>query len=235
MKKRNLTKGLPYILICMLIIFTACSGSQDQHAKGTLDTVATADNIDAKRPDDAKYGLRSGIIKLKSTTMMMNQDVVIYFDDWGKKQRSEITMELLGKKVSNVTIIDSVNVYNIDLVKKTGTYTPVRGESADNINFLALSAETKEKFNIREEGKEDIIGRSCSVYSLSDKMTGMSGKYYIWNGITLKTMAKVAGFEVKMEALEMVENAVIPADKFVVPQGIQLKELDMNSVMNNLN
>jgi hypothetical protein len=232
MKKHitNWNAGLAGILILIFILFTACSGNQDKQNADKKDSTATSAPGSADKPADARYGMKSGKIVYKSTTMMMNQDIIIYFDDWGKKQRSEITMELLGQKVNNVTIIDSASVYNIDMTKKTGTIIPMDTTSPDHINFLTIPEETKKKFNITEAGEEEVIGRKCKVYSMSDKVTGLSGKYYIWNGIPLKTVAKMMGIEVKMEATELVENAVIPAEKFVVPAGIKFKKGDPRSM-----
>ena len=91
---------------------------------------------------------------------------VQYFDDYGRKEASELTMKVGG--VANVekhirTIADGDKIISIDLDMKVANKAtlPVKP-----VNYLNLTDEVRELHKIKEVGTEEILGRKCTKYTL---------------------------------------------------------------------
>ncbi len=213
------------IIACLgLAILLASCGSSSTESTDNKGTVTTGEKKDPAKPAGARYNFKSGIITYKATVLMMDQEIVTYFDDWGQKLRSEIDIKFMGQKGKNITITTPEFVYTWDPDKKTGSKVKFDANTPDNMNFDALTEEQKKNFQIKEEGTDKVCGRDCKVYSMTYAAAGLTGKYYVWNGIALKTDAQASGLGIVMEAIKIEENAVIPAEKFNVPTGINFKE-----------
>lgn len=213
--------------IPVFLLIAGCGNqTQDTENAAATDSIAAAGGENSARPEGARYGIKSGIIRMKSTAMMMNQYITIWFDDWGRKQRNDITMEQFGKKVHSDVITDSTSICSFDMITKKGTRGTVDRGSSDNINFTELTEEIRKKFNIKEEGQEVVAGKNCRVYSFTDTEKNIKGKFSIWKGIALKSLTSVSMITVKMEAVEITENAAIPQDQFSVPPDVEIREAD---------
>jgi hypothetical protein len=211
----------------LALLGTSCSNNAGDTSSITDDKNVTVNEIsDPKRPANARYNLKSGIITFEATMLMMDQEVVMYFDDYGLKQRSEINISLMGKSMKNITLTDTAYVYSWDPESQKGNRIPVNTESPDNIDFTKLTEKVRTMYNIRDEGSEKVLGRNCKVYSIDFKKAGVSGKYYVWNGIALKTDVLAMGNNVKMTAIKIEENVAVPAEKFRVPSTVNFRVLN---------
>lgn len=219
---------LNYCLIAFLIVLYSCSGNPvgNDDNSGNEKNITTGEKSDPKKPFNARYNIKSGIITYNATIMLMDQQIIMYFDDWGRKERREINISIMGKKLNNVTLSDTTFVYTYNPEKNEGTRMPLDTENPDNINFTNLNDDKIRKFNIVKEGKETILDRNCIVYSMDYKKAGISGKYTIWNGINLKTEASAQGMSVKIEAIKIEENVSIPVEKFIPPKSINFKAIN---------
>ena len=213
-------KALYLLLLLAGFTLAACSGSTEQQ-----DVVTVEDKEDPNMPADARFGMKSGIITYEASMLLMKQDVVIYFDNYGKDTRTEIHFNMLGKEVNNITISDSAWVHSWDPESMTGSRFPMDVKSPDNINFNKLTDELKKELKIKEEGSEVVLGRNCVVYSLNAEASGIKGTYVIWKGIALRTETVARGQKVEMKAVKIEENVPIPPDRFKVPSGINFREL----------
>ena len=115
---------------------------------------------------EAKYGIKSAILKKEAVTMGQKVQGVQYFDDYGRKEASEFTMKVGG--VANVekhirTIADGDKIISIDLDMKVANKAtlPVKP-----VNYLNLTDEIRELHKIKEVGTEEILGRKCTKYTL---------------------------------------------------------------------
>ena len=161
---------------------------------------------------EAKYGIKSAILKKEAVTMGQKVQGVQYFDDYGRKEASELTMKVGG--VANVekhirTIADG------DKIKATLPVKPV--------NYLNLTDEVRELHKIKEVGTEEILGRKCTKYTLEVVYGGQTtySTVWIWKGIPLKNETSSNGMVIVTEqATEIQENAEVPAMKFLVPEGV---------------
>ena len=145
------------------------------------------------------------------------------FDDYGRKEASELTMKVGG--VANVekhirTIADGDKIISIDLDMKVANKAtlPVKP-----VNYLNLTDEVRELHKIKEVGTEEILGRKCTKYTLEVVYGGQTtySTVWIWKGIPLKNETSSNGMVIVTEqATEIQENAEVPAMKFLVPEGV---------------
>jgi hypothetical protein len=218
---------LKYIFILVTSAILAACGSNTEPAPDGMDEITFSEaETSAGKPEGARYGIKSGIIRFQSSAMMMKQEIVTYFDDWGMKQRTDITMHVMGKKVHNVVITDSNYAFSYDMATKMGTKSPVDIEGSDHINFNKLAQEDMQKFNLKKTGQETVAGKKCTIYSFRDDEKKMSGTFSVWNGIVLKTESKVSRVNVSMEAYALEENPSIPSDTFIIPADVSLEETE---------
>ena len=158
---------------------------------------------------EAKYGIKSAILKKEAVTMGQKVQGVQYFDDYGRKEASELTMKVGG--VANVekhirTIADGDKIISIDLDMKVANKAtlPVKP-----VNYLNLT--------------DEILGRKCTKYTLEVVYGGQTtySTVWIWKGIPLKNETSSNGMVIVTEqATEIQENAEVPAMKFLVPEGV---------------
>ncbi len=227
---------LPLTILSFLLI-TGC-GKNEKPANENQDQTSSVSDAGSK----GKYKIKSGIITLKTENSMIKMDIAstLYFDDYGNKESTESYSELsmMGQTIKNHQrnmVLDGYS-YNLDLEKKTGTKTKISDfMDPSKFDYTNLSDEIIKQWNIKKEGSESILGKTCEVMSMSNDKMQMTGKVWIWNGITLKSQVEMAGIKISLEATKIEENVSVPADKFVVPEGFQIQEVTMPKEMMNQN
>ena len=167
---------------------------------------------------EAKYEIKSAIIKKETTMMGQKIESVTYIDDFGKKESTEMNFPGAG----NMRIIQegsSVITVNLDSKQAMRANLPEKP-----INYLQLTPEVREKYNIKETGEEEIAGKVCKKYSLDVVQMGQSVeiKAWVWKGVVLKSETAGNGMIIIEKATEIQENVDVPADKLVVPDGISI-------------
>ncbi|MEI6766098.1 MAG: hypothetical protein WCM76_10675 [Bacteroidota bacterium] len=215
-------KNIFFMILFAGLILSGCSGGADKtkDSKDADSTGIAKNNSEVK----GRYGLKSAIIFMKSKTMGMEQDLVMYFDDYGAKQMTEITVEVMGMKSQTIALQDGDYMYTIDMKTKTGTKTKLEKSGPDNVNFQQLTDEVIKKFNIKKAGTGEVAGRTCEKFTMEVADSKMTGTYFIWKGIPLKTEASIGGISVSMEVTRIDENAAIAAEKFKIPAGVKIVE-----------
>jgi hypothetical protein len=226
LKTSKIMKTQFLALCCISILLCSCGGGN----KAILSTpVDKSDSVIKYAEEGAnnanhKISLKSVIIHMKSTAMGLTQQIVIYMEDYGNKQTTEVTQELMGKKVTQISINDGEWVYSYSPQTKKGQKTKVNMDNPDNINFNAITKEMADKFKLKKTGTAKILDRPCDVYSLEYAKAKLKGTFYIWKGIPLKTESEVSVMKVVMEATQIEENITISPDKFTVPKDIVFTE-----------
>ena len=221
MKKTILLLALPFVWM-----MTGCPSGTDTPITDASDTTIAFQEMTNAR----KFGVKSGIIQMKSSAMGLSQQIEVCFDNYGDLQSSRVTQKLLGKQVDQVSISDTAFVYTYNLQTREGTRAAIDPESPDNINFNCLTREAVSMFSIRKKGKAEVCGRTCDVYTLDYPKAQLKGTFYIWKGITLKSESTVAGISLSMEAVKIQEDVAVPADRFVPPADITFKEAEEVSI-----
>lgn len=172
---------------------------------------------------EAKYEIKSGIVKKVSNVMGQKVESILYFDDYGKMEAVETTVNVAGTEKNMRTLDEGNSIASIDLDAKTVQ----RMEKPDKLdNFLTLTDEQKEKYKYQELGEETFLDRPCKKISLELTEMGQTfqGTLWLWKGIPLKTEMQVGGMTVIEEVVEIQENVEVPAEKFTVPEGFTVSE-----------
>jgi hypothetical protein len=216
-----------FLACCISLLLWSCGGNDKTISKTAVDK---SDSMITYAEDNGtgeirKISLQSVIIHMTSTAMGMKQQVVIFMDDYGKRQTTEVTQELMGKKVTQISINDGEYVYSYSPQTKKGQKTKINQDNPDNINFNAITKEMADKFKLKKTGTAKILDRVCDVYSMEYAKAKLKGTFYIWKGIPLKTESEVSVMKVVMEATKIEENVTINPDKFVVPKDIVFSEV----------
>jgi len=192
---------------------------------------ATAPAIDNPKP----YPFKSAIIKYRISGSIQQGTQTLYIDDHGKKTRTEreTTMSVMGTKIkdSSLEIDDGNYHYRIDPIRKTGEKLPSYSKMAEEM-VKAMSAEQKNameefgkelakgltgKEEMKPAGKGAILGKECAIYDL------MGVKSWLWNNLALKIENPALGNMVQ-EAVELMVDVPIEADKFKAPPDITITE-----------
>lgn len=216
-------KSIFLVFVAALMLWSCSGNKNSEQPKIKGDTsIAYVDSVPA---DLKKMDLKSAIIHMKSSTFGMTQQIVMYMDDYGKKQLTEVSQELMGMKVRQCTLSDSLYVYMYNPDDKTGQRSLVDKKNPNNIHFNAITKEMAREFHIKKNGTAVILGRTCDVYTMEIPSAKLKGTYYVWKGITLKTNSEVGGIGISMEATKIEENVAIPPEKFEVPKDIKFEEV----------
>jgi len=183
---------------------------------------------------EKRYGIESAIVK-KNTVMriqgMPTEQIISstqYFADYGNKESAETSMNVAGQTFTTFTMIKDGYVYSANLTARQGTKVNL-AEMNDysTVNFLALTDDVKKKYQIQANGIQQVIGKDCNRYEMSFTTQGQNVKatVWVWQGLTLKSSMNMAGTSVEEEATEIQEGVAIPAEKFVLPEGITFTEV----------
>ena len=171
---------------------------------------------------EARYEIKSAVIK--KTVEMMGQKIegVQYIDDYGKKESATMNMPMQGVpgmflRMRTVNMGDTVYTVNMEL--KTGNKVVLPEKP---VNYLNLTPEVKDKYNIKELGQEDVAGKLCDKYSLEVTQMGqrVSTTIWVWKGISLKSVLSASGVSMTEMATDIQENVAVDAGHFTIPDGV---------------
>lgn len=219
--------------IVFALCFSACSQkpaeqpqSSDQQSPGGSQSPSAQSAPVTK----GKYGLKSGIVTMKTETMGQEIATTIYFDDYGKKEYQETLMEMevvKGQKIKvrSVSLVPGDGYrYQIDMEKKEGKkMKDYGGGSSSNIDVKSMSDKMIKEYGIKKEDNETIAGKDCEVYSMDGNMG--KGRFANWQGISMKMDATMMKMKIEMKATKIEENVVIPASRFEVPKDVKMTEM----------
>lgn len=181
------------------------------------------------------YEVKSGIITMEMDMMGRPTVQEIYFDDYGAKKA---TISNFGDRKMRMITVDGANLMVND-AEKSATRMPMGGPMmggpgggqgrGETINFTNLDEKTIKKFKIKELGKETVAGKECTKYQVTVFMMGQPQKQTVWvyKGVTLKTESKTGFGEMVQAATKFEEDVEIPASTFALPEGYQIKEMEM--------
>jgi hypothetical protein len=211
--------------------FSACSGDGEKGKDGADSTKVEGTASEEAGPSKGKYMVKSAIITYDTEAMGMNVPTVLYIDDYGNRECTEVTMEMemMGQKVKshNRTINKDGYTYSIDLINKTGTKVKMLAASSNaaGIDFSKMSEEMMKEMKISKGGNETVCGKECSVFSMDNPDMKMKGTFAVWNNIPLKSNIDMGGMGAIMNATKVEEGASIPADVFEIPADIKITEM----------
>ena len=158
------------------------------------------------------YGIKSGTIKIEMDMMGQTVPSTIYFDDYGAKQATSISM--MGMEMTQIN--KDGKMYLVNKGEKSVQEMP---QQQEQINYLNLTDEVKAKYKIKEVGKETVAGKECTTYTVEVSQMGQTVKttVSVWNGIAMKTVADAGGFSMSQKVTE-VKEAPVDAAIFEIPK-----------------
>jgi hypothetical protein len=171
-----------------------------------------------------KYELKSGIVEYDTKSMGTNMKQIIYFDNYGEKEATEISLEIAGFKTNTRTLTLDGYTYTLDLLTKTGTKQKLTFMPGKDIDFTNLSEEITKQMNMKKVGSEDFNGKSCDKFTIDNKDLEMKGSFLVWKGIPLKSEVDFSTMKTVMVVKSLQENVSIPSEKFIIPADFTIKE-----------
>ncbi len=169
---------------------------------------------------EARYELKSAIIKCEMTTQGIKMTGTQYFDNYGQKEAALMVAETPMGKTEIKSLQFSDTTYSINMAQKIGQKV-IAPEKP--INYQNLTPETIEKYSIKELGEETIAGKPCKKYSVQMTQAGqtVNGEVSVWKGIVLKSTMSLGLVEIlNQTAVEIQENVEIAPSTFEVPEGV---------------
>jgi len=225
------------ILLSALALLPGCSG---QKSDGTGSAPAAAPSS-MPRP----YEIKSAIVHFKPVNMMgVKITETLYFDDFGLKEAREIITEsdIMGMKnyehkmeIRDGKYMISYALKSIVNGKDETSREATRTDMGDMRELAAAMGkiidvnEMKKNMDYREEGTETIAGVTGRKYSVAIDKSKLDARAFgvMYKNIVLKS--EMGG--VSIEATGIEENAAVPADKFAVPAGYSVKDVDLAAEM----
>jgi len=203
----------------------------------SLATVITSDFLGEE--SFKRYQIESGIIEYSLSGNRKGTEIV-YFDDWGRREakysKTELSMMGITQKSNTLTLLDGVWIYNINLDGKTGTKMSNSmlkdlSESSSDKDLTEVGEEMMVRMGGKKIGTEEIQGKMCDVWEIKN----MNTKTWVWKGVTLKTVTKMAGIETLSTAVRFEANAKVPEEKFAIPADVTITEgQDFKDLFKNL-
>jgi len=177
--------------------------------------LATAAGV-ATAQDGHRYGIKSGILTQKSEM----GETTVYFDNYGALEAQKMKMNFMGNEMDMTILRKDGKTYMINASEKQVQEMPDGGMGGNSINFLNLTDAVKSANKIKEAGKETILGKECTKYTMESSQMGMTmtQTVWVWEGIALKTLTDGGQFTFGNEAVKLEENVEIPASTFDIPK-----------------
>lgn len=203
-----------------LVLLASCKNNNSTTIPGQE---PAKDGAAATDQPKGKYTLKSGVVEYKTTVMGMEAKQTLSFDDYGAKELTSVSIEMMGYKSTSYTLNRDGYIYSYDLEKKTGT--KMKAVPQANIDFANLTDDIVKEMKINKEGEESFLGKTCTKFSIDNDKLSMKGSYLVWNGIPLKTDVDMGQMKMVLEAIKLDENASIPATTFDVPADVKFTDL----------
>ena len=227
-----------FVIACL---FTSCKNNNTTNADTVSSTSESSDKSVAEKIADAvtgeRYGIKAAIVESEMNMEKMGKVTTTkYFDDYGKKEltKSATAISMMGKEINSVSysMMKDDYIYIWQEGAKDGSKMKMDASKFDpkDANFDKLTQEMKDKLKIKEEGSEDILGKTCKVISFTlddERAKGATGKSSVWKGIALKSEFGMLGHTMLMEAKKLDENPSFSANQFELPADVTFKELNI--------
>jgi len=185
---------------------------------------------------DKRYGIESVILKkntiVKFQSIEQTVSSIQYIADYGRKESSEMILDMQGQTFTTFSMIKDGYLYAVNLALKQGAKIKMNTEyDVRNLNFLNLTDEMKEKYQIIELDNVQFLGRECKSYELTVTEQGQTVRatMLVWQGVPLKSSMTVSGATVVDEVTEIQEGVEIAMEKFELPEDINFMEQNTQS------
>lgn len=149
---------------------------------------------------EAKYGIKSAIIKKDVVAMGQKVECTWYMDDYGKKESTELTMKtggVAGVEKHIRTIADGSSAINIDLDMKTAMKMKLPEKP---INYLQLTPEIVRNIRSKKQAKKIFPENLVKVwFGITQMGQTVQMSVWVWKGLVLKSETSSNGMVVMVE------------------------------------
>jgi hypothetical protein len=167
-----------------------------------------------------KYDIKSAIITLESVMKVAGMEIkttkIVYFDDYGIKEREETYS---NGKLSMAFFTDGKDRISLSLDKKTATKNG-KGDNGTgphvDINFFGTTKDI-ESGVVKKIPPMTLAGQTCEAFQVTHG--GAIQTYAAWKKVMVYTKIDVA----EIKAVKIEANAVVPKEKFQIPAGFTLQ------------
>jgi hypothetical protein len=222
--KRNTMKNKLMLSMCLFAVFSMLISCNSKNTGSDMRNVTETDEAGETASVKGKYGIKSGIVEYSTQVMGMDAKQFLYFEDYGRMEAQDVQMDIMGTAIHTVTINRDGYIYNIDMVKKTGTKVMATPINSVSIDFENLSEQMIKDMNITKEGTEEFLGKTCEKLGIDYTKMGLKGTYLVYKGVALLVDTEMGAMKMKLVADRFTENASIPAEKFEIPENITFTE-----------
>ncbi|MFN8258449.1 MAG: hypothetical protein U0W24_22365 [Bacteroidales bacterium] len=227
-------KALTVMFFAGTIFFNSCGTNSGNSANPEDSITVTGNSTQSSALAVKKYDIKSGIITYNSDAMGIKSTQVLYFDDYGARERQEnvIELEMMGIKTKTVSVSITKDGYKYDFetenfvgnenklkkeIKKTAA---ISGSSGDMSSMTAtMSDEMKKQYEYKEEGTETVAGVTGTKFSMKFGKAKISGTIY------KKLMLKSEMDMVKIYATKFEENVTVQDQLFELPKDYEIVEI----------
>lgn len=211
-------QGILLILTALLLVNSYCIHSQNTNSTVIEDSpqrVALIGEI------EKKYEIEEGFVKYKMDIMGMEVEINLYFKEYGQLESTITNAEMMGQKMSNITLQKDGFIYGYSNLSNKGVKSKIVYDGSDLGNKgPQFDVASIKKLGGKELGKEKFLDKNCIVFEL--EQNDAKSKFWIWKNIMLKMTAIQQGMEMTMEATEFSESPDFPDGIFELPDNIEL-------------
>jgi len=200
------TSVLAVMAVCLM---SACSSEKSE----TSNADAATEAADYVTPVSRKYDVKSGVIHFETSGLGMSGKKIVYFDDYGSKERVETYDEAGNMDIYNFS--DGKTRYWVNLSDKTVHIADQNGSLGWEMKFPEWS-EVDGRDGFKKLPNMEVAGKDCAAMQYGD-----NNVFAGWKGLTLYHGQK-PNLEIKAVKLEL-DKAVDPA-LFKTPDGYEVKE-----------
>ncbi len=214
--------------IAVLFIFiTGCSDNSTKSEKNikalTNDAASNAvSNINVIK----KYSMKSGIITFEKKGLSDTKKEMVYFDDYGTRERHEIYNSDGNIEEIRFTDGDKMYIINNKYNKDKIAYIMGSGRNGTQMKFIAepfITDKDKKQYGYSKIPDMRILEKNCEAYITKTAMGEVT--FAGWNNILLYTKTKLSIGESVSQAIKFDENAKFDDSLFKVPDGYEVKNM----------
>ncbi|WP_320019952.1 hypothetical protein [Labilibaculum manganireducens] len=177
------------------------------------------------------YAIKSGHVEYQLSGNTTGTKSV-WWDNYGNSSFTETKSVSVTKmfgiksetKTHDISIIKGGQFWSANLIENKGQKGTVPfqdiTENMTEAEKKKMGKDLLEAFGGEIVGTEDVLGNECEVVKL------MGAKCWIYEGVTLKSEAKILGIEAIETATRFDKNSSVSASKFTPPTNIKYEDQD---------
>ncbi len=161
-----------------------------------------------------KYDMKSCIAKTRTTAGGQVTEGTMYMDDYGAFECDIKTMDIPGLVTYDYGMLtrgDRVWAFNIHEGKVDSKESP---NPMPDLNFLGVTDELAEKYQMQDLGEEECMGKPCHKYAYVVIQNRKKVDWTVWayKGFPMKYVIRQGRKESIVETVELRENAPVPKE-----------------------